>query len=141
MNGSELPGLASLSGYLDSKIWFRLIQEKILVVLRDGRKLIGTLRSYDQFANLVLQGTVERIYVSNMFGDISRGVFVVRGENLVMLGEVADSNDEGLIRRPIEQILAEQKIELENRERIEKCKRKILHQRGFSFDPTDNDIF
>lgn len=24
-------------------------QEKVLVVLRDGRKLIGVLRSYDQF--------------------------------------------------------------------------------------------
>lgn len=43
--------------------------EKVIVILRDGRKLIGILRSYDQFgtlvkayaANLVLQEAIERI--------------------------------------------------------------------------------
>lgn len=27
----------------------RIVIEKLMVVLRDGRKLIGTLRSFDQF--------------------------------------------------------------------------------------------
>ncbi|KAJ2161519.1 SM-like, degradation of cytoplasmic mRNAs and positively regulates transcription initiation, partial [Coemansia sp. RSA 521] len=38
------------------------LDKKLLVVLRDGRKIIGVLRSYDQFANLVLQDSLERIY-------------------------------------------------------------------------------
>lgn len=46
--------------------------EKLLCILRDGRKLIGYLRSIDQFANLVLQDTIERIYVGNEYGDIER---------------------------------------------------------------------
>ncbi|EIE79648.1 U6 snRNA-associated Sm-like protein LSm1 [Rhizopus delemar RA 99-880] len=58
-----------------------------MVVLRDGRKLIGTLRSFDQF---VLQDTIERIYVGQCYGDIPRGIFLIRGENVVLLGEIVN---------------------------------------------------
>jgi len=64
------------------------IVEKLMVLLRDGRTLIGYLRSVDQYANLLLQQTVERIHVGKKFGDIPRGVFLVRGENVVLLGEI-----------------------------------------------------
>lgn len=60
-----------------------------MVLLRDGRTLIGYLRSVDQFANLVLHRTIERIHVGKDYGDIPRGVFIVRGENVVLLGEIA----------------------------------------------------
>lgn len=59
-----------------------------MVLLRDGRTLIGYLRSVDQYANLLLQQTIERIHVGKKFGDIPRGVFLVRGENVVLLGEI-----------------------------------------------------
>ena len=88
--------------------------EKLLLVLRDGRKLIGVLRSWDQYgmlhahcltseqgkmwrkwrlilwaiANLVLQDTVERIYTRDVYADIRRGIYLVRGENVLMLGEI-----------------------------------------------------
>lgn len=62
--------------------------EKLMVLLRDGRTLIGYLRSVDQFANLVLHRTIERIHVGNEYGDIPRGVFIIRGENVVLLGEI-----------------------------------------------------
>lgn len=39
-------------------------------------------------ANLVLEDTVERIYHANNYGDITRGVFLIRGENVVLLGEI-----------------------------------------------------
>ena len=32
--------------------------------------------------------TIERIYVGRKYGDIPRGVFIVRGENVVLLGEI-----------------------------------------------------
>merc|ERR1712113_1370507 len=72
----NLPGTASLIAELD---------RKQMVLLRDGRTLIGALRSVDQFANLVLQDCIERIHVGKQFGDIPRGIFVVRGENVVLL--------------------------------------------------------
>lgn len=62
-----------------------------MVYLRDGRTLIGYLRSVDQFANLVLHRTIERIHVGNRYGDIERGVFVIRGENVVLLGEIVSA--------------------------------------------------
>lgn len=62
--------------------------EKLMVLLRDGRTLIGFLRSVDQFANLVLHRTIERIHVGNEYGDIPRGIFIIRGENVVLLGEI-----------------------------------------------------
>ena len=79
MSLSYLPGTASLLEELD---------KKLMVLLRDGRTLIGYLRSVDQFANLVLHQTIERIHVGKSYGDIPRGVFIVRGENVVLLGEV-----------------------------------------------------
>jgi len=90
----------------------------MLVVLRDGRKLHGVLRSYDQFgmstssfspslslshthtksipvfalvdlpANLVLEDTVERIYHGNSYAENWHGLFLIRGENVVLLGEI-----------------------------------------------------
>ncbi|CAG2054407.1 unnamed protein product [Timema podura] len=76
---SYSPGTASLLDELD---------KKLMVLLRDGRTLIGYLRSVDQFANLVLHRTIERIHVGRQYGDIPRGVFIVRGENVVLLGEI-----------------------------------------------------
>ncbi|KAF9096879.1 SM-like, degradation of cytoplasmic mRNAs and positively regulates transcription initiation, partial [Mortierella sp. GBA35] len=38
--------------------------------------------------NLVLQDTIERIYVADTYGDIPRGIFIIRGENVVLLGEI-----------------------------------------------------
>jgi len=39
-------------------------------------------------ANLVLQDTIERIFVEDVHADISRGIFLVRGENVLLLGEI-----------------------------------------------------
>ena len=51
-DSAYLPGAAALIDQLDSTI---------LVILRDGRNLVGTLRSFDQYLNLVLEETSERI--------------------------------------------------------------------------------
>ncbi|PYH91673.1 Sm-like ribonucleo protein [Aspergillus ellipticus CBS 707.79] len=65
-----------------------LTDKKLVLVLRDGRKLIGVLRSWDQFANLVLQDTIERLYAGRLYADVPRGIFLVRGENVLLLGEI-----------------------------------------------------
>eukprot|EP00798_Chlamydomonas_sp_ICE-L_P023663 gene23663-9194_t len=78
------------------------IDQKLMIVLRDGRKIIGTLRSFDQFANLVIVESMERIFVGEQFGDIPLGLQLIRGENVVLLGRVdADyevQEHEGLTR-------------------------------------------
>ncbi|XP_031274103.1 sm-like protein LSM1B [Pistacia vera] len=67
---------------------FICLAEKILVLLRDGRKLLGLLRSFDQFANVVLEGACERIIVGDLYCDIPLGLYVIRGENVVLIGEL-----------------------------------------------------
>ena len=44
-------------------------------------------------ANLLLQDTVERIHVGKQYGDIPRGIFLVRGENMVLCGEIVSSRE------------------------------------------------
>jgi U6 snRNA-associated Sm-like protein LSm1 len=73
------------------------LDKKLLVMLRDGSKILGTLRSFDQFANIVLENAFERIIVGSSFSDIPLGLYIVRGENVVLMGEVDESIEtEGL---------------------------------------------
>ncbi|KAL5242368.1 hypothetical protein ACI65C_009778 [Semiaphis heraclei] len=113
------------------------LDKKLMVLLRDGRTLIGYLRSVDQYANLLLQQTVERIHVGKKFGDIPRGVFLVRGENVVLLGEIDSLNEADLMfeRVSIGEILALQKQEQDAK--IEKAKsiERSLKRRGMRFPP------
>ncbi|XP_041066123.1 U6 snRNA-associated Sm-like protein LSm1 [Carcharodon carcharias] len=107
-------------------------EEKHLVLLRDGRTLIGYLRSIDQFANLVLHQTLERIHVGQKYGDIPRGIFVVRGENVVLLGEI-DLDKESmssLQQVTIEKILEELRMEQEVKNKAEKLKIQVFKERG-----------
>ena len=36
----------------------------------------------------MLQDTVERIYTKDVYADIPRGIYIVRGENVLLLGEI-----------------------------------------------------
>uniref|UniRef100_A0ABI7YG74 U6 snRNA-associated Sm-like protein LSm1 n=1 Tax=Felis catus TaxID=9685 RepID=A0ABI7YG74_FELCA len=115
------------------------VNEKHLVLLRDGRTLIGFLRSIDQFANLVLHQTVERIHVGKKYGDIPRGIFVVRGENVVLLGEIdlEKESDTPLQQVSIEEILEEQRVEQQTKLEAEKLKVQALKDRGLSIPRAD----
>jgi len=95
------------------------IDKKIMVVLRDGRTLIGVLRSVDQFANLILHQSVERIHVGSNYGDIPRGVFLVRGDNITIIGEIDKEREEKspLVAVSVETILAAQRAEQEEKKR------------------------
>ena len=64
------------------------LDQRVLIQLRDGRKLLGILRSFDQFANLVIEGAVERIIVGDQYGDIPMGLHLIRGENVVLFGRL-----------------------------------------------------
>jgi U6 snRNA-associated Sm-like protein LSm1 len=112
-------------------------KEKLLVILRDGRKLVGLLRSYDQFANFVLQETVERIYYRNQFSDIPRGVFLVRGENVVFCGEIdpqlelQDRIRLGIRPVPVEEILVRQREDTIERDHLARARERLLQSHGF----------
>ncbi|XP_015597198.1 U6 snRNA-associated Sm-like protein LSm1 isoform X1 [Cephus cinctus] len=123
-----VPGTASLLEELD---------KKLMVLLRDGRTLIGYLRSVDQFANLVLHRTIERIHVGKEYGDIPRGVFIVRGENVVLLGEIdrEKEKDLPLSEVSVDDILDAQRREQELKQDQERLMSKALKERGLSYIP------
>jgi hypothetical protein len=49
--------------------------------------------------NLILQDTVERLFVQKLYADIDRGLFLVRGENVSLLGEIVRVKQEPLLSR------------------------------------------
>jgi len=125
-----------------------LTDKKLMVSLRDGRKLIGVLRSWDQFANLVLQSTVERIFVppsgslksssptqSGLYADVPRGIFLVRGENVLLLGEIdLDKDDDpppGYEKAEVEVVHKLAKEKKLKDARREKNRLRKLSQLGF----------
>ncbi|KAI8960528.1 Sm-like ribonucleoprotein [Daldinia sp. FL1419] len=111
-----------------------LTDKKLLVCLRDGRKLTGVLRSWDQFANLVMQSTVERIYATTsdpldprpkgLYADQNHGIFLVRGENVLLLGEIdLDKDDDPPPGFERAEFAAVEKLAKE-RKAVEKAKEK-----------------
>ncbi|PGH00021.1 U6 snRNA-associated Sm-like protein LSm1 [Blastomyces parvus] len=122
-----------------------LTDKKLVLVLRDGRKLIGVLRSWDQFANLVLQGTVERLYAGNLFADIQRGIYLVRGENVLLLGEVdLDKEDDiptGYRQAPFEEVFALKKQEDNERKKGDKRRSAKLQTLGFEAEHSGEVLF
>jgi U6 snRNA-associated Sm-like protein LSm1 len=52
-----------------------------------GRALITSIRITHP-ANLVLENCYERIYHQNLFAERNHGLFLIRGENVVLMGEI-----------------------------------------------------
>ncbi|KAF8140220.1 Sm-like ribonucleoprotein [Boletus edulis] len=118
------------------------VDRKMLVILRDGRKLHGVLRSYDQFANLVLEDTVERIYHGNAFAEHWHGLFLIRGENVVLLGEIdLDQEDDVPLRQVDYQFLDPyHKSDIAKKKTREDFKAKVLYeQKGFCKEGGEGD--
>ncbi|KAL4070974.1 Sm-like ribonucleoprotein [Scleroderma citrinum] len=118
------------------------VDRKMLVVLRDGRKLHGVLRSYDQFANLVLEDTIERIYHGNAFAEHWHGLFLIRGENVVLLGEIDLDQEDDIPLRQVDYNILEQyhKRDMADKKAREDIKSRILYeQKGFCKEGGEGD--
>ena len=61
----------------------------------DGRIIIGDLRGFDQYLNLVLSDCRERIF-SLETGAVEAvlGLYVIRGDNLSTIGELDEALDQ-----------------------------------------------
>ncbi|RAO66739.1 uncharacterized protein BHQ10_002751 [Talaromyces amestolkiae] len=122
-----------------------LTDKKLVLVLRDGRKLIGVLRSWDQFANLVLQDTVERIYSGNLYAEEHVGLYLVRGENVLLLGEIdldkEDDLPETLIQVSMKEVRELKAKEEEERKRKDKKSVGKLQTHGFEPEHSGEVLF
>ncbi|KAF7376554.1 U6 snRNA-associated Sm-like protein LSm1 [Mycena sanguinolenta] len=112
-----------------------LVDKKVLVILQDGRNLRGVLRAYDEFAHFVLEDAVEYIYRGTRYAGIWCGIFVIPGENVMLLGEIDMDVDEAPNKFLVEYHALERfcKKDAEMRERQEATKAQILReQKGYS---------
>ncbi|KAF1977779.1 hypothetical protein BU23DRAFT_550456 [Bimuria novae-zelandiae CBS 107.79] len=106
--------------FLTSSMLLDMVDKKVDVLLRDEKEYIGILRSYDQFANLVLTECSERIAARNpaastdspapkwLVCDVKLpGLMTIRGENVTICATVdLDREDEpkGVQFAPEEQV-------------------------------------
>lgn len=47
-------------------------------------------------ANLLLHDTIERTYIGNRYADVPKGLYIIRGENVVLLGEIDPEKEDAL---------------------------------------------
>lgn len=90
MDPLEDPNLLPSQAFTTAACLLEMVDRRVVVSLRDGRRLYGVLRSFDQFANLVIQDTTERIFhpQSKVYGQKVHGAYIVRGENVALVGEI-----------------------------------------------------
>eukprot|EP01013_Petalomonas_cantuscygni_P039052 TRINITY_DN70351_c0_g1_i1.p2 TRINITY_DN70351_c0_g1~~TRINITY_DN70351_c0_g1_i1.p2 ORF type:complete len:156 (+),score=21.50 TRINITY_DN70351_c0_g1_i1:114-581(+) len=114
VNCNDKSTIASLADFLD---------RKVLVVMSGSKTLTGVLRAFDQFSNIILEDTYERVYgvdpasfapkqgSTNTFADpstapdavpsvpfeeIPLGLYLLRGDNIELLGCLDPERDEAL---------------------------------------------
>ncbi|TPP56401.1 LSM1 U6 small nuclear RNA associated [Fasciola gigantica] len=117
------PGSASL---------FQDIGKKMIIYLRDSHIYIGYLRIIDQFGNIVIHQAVERVHVGKKFCDIHRGILIIRGENIILIGEVrSDASVEETLERVSEKEIHElQAQELASRKALARKRAQLFAERG-----------
>jgi U6 snRNA-associated Sm-like protein LSm8 len=78
-----------------------IMSEIVMVVTSDGRIIIGNFVGHDQVQNIILKDAYERIYSED--SDVERvtlGLYLLRGDNLCLVGEFQDDELKDGIRVP-----------------------------------------
>ncbi|KAG0695934.1 hypothetical protein DFH29DRAFT_953428 [Suillus ampliporus] len=80
--------MSSLQGYVD---------RRVLLVLQDGRAIVGVLAGYDQKSNVVLSDSKERIYsMDEGVEEVELGLYLVKGDMIVLIGEIDEAIDQAV---------------------------------------------
>ncbi|KAJ6595858.1 hypothetical protein DFH09DRAFT_1135803 [Mycena vulgaris] len=80
--------MSSLQGYVD---------HRVLLILQDGRVIVGVLVGFDQKSNVVLSDSKERIYsIDEGVEEIPLGLYLVKGDMIVLIGEIDDAVDQAV---------------------------------------------
>jgi len=80
--------MASLQGYLD---------RRVLLILQDGRAIVGVMVGFDQKSNVVLSDSKERVYsMDEGVEEIPLGLYLVKGDMIVLIGEIDEALDQAV---------------------------------------------
>ncbi|KAH9941721.1 LSM-domain-containing protein [Epithele typhae] len=77
--------MAGLQSYVD---------HRVLLILQDGRAIVGMMAGFDQKSNVVLSDSKERVYsMDEGVEEIPLGLYLVKGDQIVLIGEIDDATD------------------------------------------------
>lgn len=93
------------------------------------KHIYGTLRSFDQFGTIVLEGAIERIWEGGKTAEKKRGLLIVRGENLVLLGSVDLQREAAVVSAATTTGARFEDLEAEQRARID-AEERDAHKTG-----------
>jgi U6 snRNA-associated Sm-like protein LSm1 len=62
-----------------------------MCVLHTDTRVCAHASQFVVTANIVLEGTVERIFIDDRYGERNVGLYLVRGENVVLIGEIVST--------------------------------------------------
>ncbi|KAK6201293.1 uncharacterized protein RJT21DRAFT_1239 [Scheffersomyces amazonensis] len=75
------------------------LEKRVRVISTDARLFEGILQGYDKSTNIVLSDCIERIIYSEANEpnqEIEMGLYLMRGGNIVCVGEVDEEQDDEL---------------------------------------------
>ncbi|GJJ15050.1 hypothetical protein Clacol_009325 [Clathrus columnatus] len=77
--------MATLQTYVD---------HRVLLILQDGRSIVGVLAGFDQRSNVVLSDSKERIYsMDEGVEEVPLGLYLVKGDMILLIGEMDTALD------------------------------------------------
>ncbi|THH06011.1 hypothetical protein EW145_g4383 [Phellinidium pouzarii] len=80
--------MSSLQGYID---------RQVLLVLQDGRTIVGILLGFDQRSDIVLSESKERIYsIDEGVEEVPLGLYLVKGDQILLIGEIDEALDKAV---------------------------------------------
>ncbi|KAH3758730.1 LSM1 protein [Pelomyxa schiedti] len=118
------------------------LDQKVMVMIRDAKdntkNVFGILRSFDQYGNIVLESAYERIYVGGKYGEKKVGLYLVRGENIVLMGTVNKANEQkahsAMQKVPFEELIGPLQAHHRAEEQIIKARDGCSSLMGFDND-------
>ncbi|XP_039265217.1 U6 snRNA-associated Sm-like protein LSm8 [Styela clava] len=74
-----------------------LVNHVVSVITGDGRMIVGTLKGFDQTVNIILDESHERVFSSSQgVEQVMLGLYIIRGDNVALVGEIDDATDSSL---------------------------------------------
>ena len=71
-----------------------MVDKVVQVVTNDGRNIVGLLKGFDQTTNVILEDCNERVFSSaGGVEQVALGLYIVRGDNIAMVGEIDEAAD------------------------------------------------
>uniref|UniRef100_A0A8B9U731 U6 snRNA-associated Sm-like protein LSm8 n=4 Tax=Anatidae TaxID=8830 RepID=A0A8B9U731_9AVES len=90
--GGAEAGAAAMTSALEG-----YINRTVAVITSDGRMIVGTLKGFDQTINLILDESHERVFSSSQgVEQVVLGLYIVRGDNVAVIGEIDEETDSAL---------------------------------------------